>query len=150
MSRPGRSTLSSRRLDTYFEKIEAEDAAAAVYGVVDVHNNLDVDKDIEPWLYDLYLDDVDPYDYDWYEYPDYSTVKNDWEIQEDIKDELFWSPFVDEDEVTVTVDDGMAILTGTVDTWNERISAQQNAYEGGAVVVDNDLKVEYGPEYYQP
>jgi osmotically-inducible protein OsmY len=57
---------------------------------------------------------------------------------------------VDRDEVTVTVDDGVAELTGTVETWNERRAAEENAYEGGAVTVDNDLGVEFGPDYYSP
>ncbi len=39
-------------------------------------------------------------------------------------------------------------LTGTVDTWAERQAATENAYEGGAIVVDNDLAVQYGPDYY--
>lgn len=81
---------------------------------------------------------------------DYKTVKSDWEIKEDIEDELYWSSFVDSDEVTVNVDDGEATLTGTVDTMDEREAAEKNAYDGGAVSVDNDLTVEYGPDYYEP
>jgi osmotically-inducible protein OsmY len=65
------------------------------------------------------------------------------------EDEFFWSPFVDGDDITVQVDDGVAELTGTVDTWSERESAEENARQGGAVIVDNDLLVLYGPEYYK-
>jgi len=32
-------------------------------------------------------------------------------------------------------------LTGEVDDWAEREAATQNAYEGGATWVDNDLEV---------
>jgi len=38
----------------------------------------------------------------------------------------------------------VAELTGTVDSWSERDAATDNAYEGGAVSVDNDLEVEEG------
>ena len=66
---------------------------------------------------------------------------SDAEIKEEINDELFWSPFVDADDVTVTVDQGTATLSGVVDSRSEYLSAEENAYEGGAVFVDNDLIV---------
>jgi osmotically-inducible protein OsmY len=78
------------------------------------------------------------------------TRRSDNEVRDDVQDELYWSPFVDSDEVTVMVDDGVATLTGVVDTWNERQAATENAYEGGAIAVDNDLRVHYGPDYYEP
>jgi osmotically-inducible protein OsmY len=70
--------------------------------------------------------------------PAYTT---DFQIERDIEDELFWSPFVDADEVTVEVTEGVATLTGTVDTRNERAWAAENAREGGAVSVRNQLAV---------
>ena len=45
--------------------------------------------------------------------------------------------------MTVSVQNGMARLTGTVDTWSERRAATENAYEGGATLVDNDLVIDY-------
>jgi hypothetical protein len=44
----------------------------------------------------------------------------------------------------VNVTDGVARLEGTVDSWSERAAATENAYEGGAVWVDNDLRVAAG------
>ena len=79
--------------------------------------------------------------------------KPDWEIREEVKDQLFWSPFVDEAEVCVTVDDGIVTLTGMVDTYSERQSAEDNAYEGGARDMKNNLTVTYryyGRHYYGP
>jgi osmotically-inducible protein OsmY len=64
------------------------------------------------------------------------------ELAVDIREELWWSPYVDADDVTVTVDDGEAILTGKVDSWSEYSAVNENAYEAGAVAVDNELKVE--------
>jgi len=77
--------------------------------------------------------------------------KPDWEIREEVKDQLFRSPFVDEAEVCVTVDDGIVTLTGMVDTYSERQSAEDNAYEGGAKDMKNNLTVTYryyGRHYY--
>jgi osmotically-inducible protein OsmY len=48
---------------------------------------------------------------------------------------------VDSEQITVTVDDGVATLTGTVDSYTEMEAAVENAYEGGAVWVDNDLEL---------
>ena len=92
-------------------------------------------------------DDTDWYDA--YEPDQPSAGKSDWEIEQNIEDEFFWSPFVDGDDITVQVEDGVAHLTGTVDTWSEYEAARENALEGGAVIVDNDLLILYGPEYYK-
>jgi osmotically-inducible protein OsmY len=51
-----------------------------------------------------------------------------------IEDQLWWSPFVDANEVTVEVEDGVATLSGTADSWSERGAARDNAYDGGATV----------------
>ena len=111
-------------VDTEFEKARAENAAVAIDGVADVSNYLTISDE---W-----------------------TPQDDWEIAEDIASELFWSPFVDSDEVTVVVVDGVATLTGTVDTLDERAAAVENAYEGGAQLVDNDLLVDNSPDPHLP
>ncbi|MGC9324685.1 MAG: BON domain-containing protein [Desulfomonilia bacterium] len=108
-------------VDTTFEKMEAEDIASSVKGVIVVQNNIDV----RPYAV---------------------NEKSDWEIRQDINDELWWSPFVDANEVTVTVNDGVVTLTGTVDSWSEYRAAVKNAYDGGAESVINELKVENAPE----
>jgi osmotically-inducible protein OsmY len=131
----------SGTVDSYFEKLQAEDVASKVGGVILVDNDLAVRKDYDPYIYDPYVEDWYLGDYDWYR-PEYSyPTKSDAEIKEQINDELFWSPFVDADQVNVIVDQGKVTLTGTVDSWAEYNSAQENAYEGGAVYVDNDLLV---------
>ncbi len=128
-------------VDTYFEKSQANEAVSSVRGVILVDNNLIVRNDYVPYLYDPYLDDRYPYDYDWYDYSPRFPTASDLRIKTDIEDELWWSPFVDSDDVTVTVDAGEATLTGTVDSWTEYNAAENNAYEGGAIYVDNDLTV---------
>jgi osmotically-inducible protein OsmY len=128
-------------VDSYFEKLQADDVASMVLGVSEVKNNLDVEYE-GPLAYEPYLDGVYVYDFDWYDYEPSYTFVPDSEIRDEIQSQLWWSPFVDEDDVTVLVEDGVATLTGTVDSWSERESATQNAYEGGAVWVDNELSVD--------
>ncbi|MGD9132848.1 MAG: BON domain-containing protein, partial [Desulfobacterales bacterium] len=111
-------------VNSNLEKAKAEEVVSAVKGVAAVTNNLRVMK---TW-----------------------TPRDDWEIKKDIEDELWWSPFVDEDDVSVNVTDGTATLVGVVDTLRERRVATENAYEGGAKHVRNELKVRYGPDALRP
>jgi osmotically-inducible protein OsmY len=109
-------------VNTSFEKWKAFQVASGVEGVTRVFNNID-------------------FEHEW-------TWQPDSEIKDEVKDQLWWSPFVDSDDVNVEVDNGVATLTGTVDTWSERQDAEENAYEGGAKDVDNNLNVDN--EYYGP
>jgi osmotically-inducible protein OsmY len=137
-------------VDSRFEKGLADDLASRQKGVKEVHNFLKV-QGAAVATYDPYIDDWELYDYEWYDGNGRTaSIKTDWEIEQEINDELFWSPFVDADQVKVEVEDGVAELTGTVDTWAEREAAEENALEGGALIVDNDLAVSYGPDYYKP
>jgi osmotically-inducible protein OsmY len=112
-------------VESTFQRSRAEYLTAQVPGVIDVQNRLVVQVD--------------------------EDLKSDWEIRTDIRNELFWSPFVDADQVTVSVVNGIASLHGTVDTWSEWQAAEENALEGGAISVDNDLEVrEGGPEEHTP
>jgi osmotically-inducible protein OsmY len=117
----GLVTLSGT-VNTSFEKRQAEDVAEGVAGVIGVVNKLE-------------------YEHEW-------EWKPDWEIRADIEDELWWSTFVDSDDINVEVEDGVATLTGEVDTWSERNAAEKNAFDGGAKDVENQLKVTY--QYYGP
>ncbi len=123
----GGTVYLSGKVNTSWEKNRAENLAEGVKGVLLVVNNIESQ-------------------YQW-------TWKPSWEIKEDVQNELFWSPFVDEDQVDIEVDNGIVTLTGNVDTYSERQSAEENAYEGGAKDVKNNLAVTYryyGPRYYGP
>jgi osmotically-inducible protein OsmY len=135
-------------VDSTFEKAQAEDVAASIAGVTAVNNNIRVQDATEIVVSDPYVDqDWDLYDYDWYEYPNLlSTVKPDWEILEDIEDELWWSPFVDSDDIDIEVENGVATLSGEVEDLAERRFALDNALEGGAIAVIDHLNVTYGPQ----
>lgn len=124
-----------------FEKHLATDLASRVVGVTDVVNLMRVEG--LGYVYDPFVDYGFVHRWE-YRPATFTTNRSDRSIRMEIEDELFWSPFVDADEVEVSVDDGKATLEGTVDSWMEWGAAQENAYEGGATEVDNDLVVANG------
>lgn len=114
----------SGKLRTEYEKERAEKIVSRIEGIVRVHNDIEVRRT-------------------WERLPD-------WEIQEEIEDKLWWSPFVDENKVSVSVEDGIVTLIGVVEDLKERREATRNAYEGGAREVRNFLKVREGPQVLAP
>ena len=104
-------------VDSYFESARSEHSAGNVSGIIDVSNNIAI-RGI-------------------------STLKDDdLEILEDIQSQFFWSPFVDEDKITVIVKKGVAYLSGIADSHFGRRMAAKNAKDGGAVSVVNEIRVE--------
>ncbi|MCF7989592.1 MAG: BON domain-containing protein [Thiohalocapsa sp.] len=128
----------SGSVDSQLERREAERLAAKARGVTRVTNLLQV----------AHANGLrEPFDTSGYpsmteilRYP--PAGRSDREIHDEIHDELFWSPFVDSDDIDIDVTDGRAMLTGSVATWREYRAAEENAYEGGALFVSNQLKVE--------
>lgn len=133
-------TLSGS-VDSSFQRATADDVAARVSGVVEVENFLSVPAVEAPLVYDPFVYEVDPRGLTWYRFQPFFTTTSDEVIEEAIEMEFFWSPFVDGSDINVMVEDGVATLTGTVDSVRERDDATENAYEGGAVWVDNELIV---------
>ena len=122
-------------VDTSFEKTHALSVAQRQAGVIAVNNNIQVEETPSSYVHTFHP----PYN----DYPSARLYgKSDAEIAEDVRDELFWSPFVDAEEVTVSVSKGVAKLSGTVDSWFESHKAEENAWEGGAASIDNELKIE--------
>jgi osmotically-inducible protein OsmY len=106
-------------VDSEFEKQEAEDVAYRVSGVIEVADYLDV-RDVSPW-------------------------ESDWEIKDSVEDQLQWDPIVNAKKVNVSVDDGVATLTGKVDTWYEYTQAARDAVRGGARQVKNEIQMKHAP-----
>lgn len=106
-------------VDTDFEKREATDVAYRVGGVLAVDNALNVSAE--------------------------QPLKSDTAIRDDVESQLYWDAAVNGGEVQVSVDGGAVTLTGAVDTWYEYTQAAQDAYEGGATSVRNDLQVRSTP-----
>jgi len=127
-------------VNSYFEKLEAEDVASKVSGVLAVENNLGV------------ADEDDYYNYNYYGwntlYPPVQvdvddSPKTDEEIEENIQNQLWWSPYVNQDDISVEVSAKTAVLEGAVKTRREKVYAEINAMEGGASDVVNNIEVAY-------
>jgi osmotically-inducible protein OsmY len=113
-------------VDTEFEKEHAEWTTSCQNGVVHVNDYLAVRKQWVP--------------------------KSDAAIEADLKDKLAYD-FVDpNNQVTATVEDGVAILHGAVDTWMMWQTAMELAMEAGARTPHNLIEVRYGapsaPRFY--
>ena len=101
-----------------YEKFQAEDIAGRVRGVVTIENKLRIDL---TWRW-----------------------KSDEEIKQDIEERFQRSPFIEAEQITVTVQDGIATLTGTVEIWQKRNLLVDQALKGGAKSVASRLQVSYG------
>ena len=126
-------------VDSHLEKFEAENIAYRAKGVVGVKNRIKV-SDPRIIIDDPYIYDWAANDYSWYVHG-VTTTKSDQQIAKDIRNQLLWSPFVDGSDINVQVESGVATLTGEVGSWSEFHAARDNAFEGGAVTVENKLVV---------
>ncbi|MCI5059355.1 MAG: BON domain-containing protein [Flavobacteriales bacterium] len=70
-----------------------------------------------------------------------ATRQADEELKNDIESQLFWSPFVDSDDITVEVKSGVATVKGEVSSLFEQDAVIENCYEGGAISVINELSL---------
>ncbi len=141
----------SGAVDSSIQKAEAQDVASRTKGVVLVRNHLKVEPEVSISGYE--------YDYGWPFYGSYYDWRSpyyvsemsgpqpylsDDQIKKNIEDGFFWSPFVHSDDIKVTVDGGVATLTGTVETWIGWGEADKDAHAGGASFVLNRVTVKKG------
>lgn len=128
-------------VDSHVEKNEAEWLASGVSGVTEVNNMLQVNHPISYYWWGHYpyynIEVMKPA-----ENEVYTEIKaDDREIKRNVGSQIWWSPFVDRDQVEISVDNGEVTLEGNVDSWREYQKAAENAWEGGAWMVDNQLEV---------
>jgi osmotically-inducible protein OsmY len=134
-----------------YQKGEAEDVASRTNGVVSaVLNHLKVEPEfaVSYYAWPDYLG----YGWPYYEQAPYyisevfgpQAFLSDWLIKRNIEDGFFWSPFVHSKDIKVTVDGGVATLTGTVGTWISWGEADKDARRSGATTVLNRVKVKEG------
>ncbi|MBD3346673.1 MAG: BON domain-containing protein [Chitinivibrionales bacterium] len=102
-------------VDSYYEKVHAENVVSRVNGVAAIQNTLNVPKG---W-----------------------TWESDQAIMQNIKDEFFWNGNVDRKDIDVSVEDGIATLKGKVDNWSEYHAAITNAFDAGARTVESELDI---------
>jgi len=138
-------------VDSGLQRAEAQDTASRTRGVLVVRNHLGVEAEPDFFSYNQPYYDFEtygpPYDFQPYE-PPYGfgrfvspPVKSDKQIKKAIEHAFFWSPFVHRDDIRVKVDNGVAVLTGTVGTWVGYNEADGDARESGALEVIDRLKV---------
>ena len=117
--------ILSGEVDAWRERRAAEVAAASVAGVVELDDRLVVRHRLEP------------------------TIA--WQLEQDLEQALRWNPFVDLDDVEVDVDDGAAILRGTVDDIRAYDAVIQEAHDLGIHrIVETDLHIGGAPAYLSP
>jgi osmotically-inducible protein OsmY len=147
-----RTAYLSGAVESSFEKAEAHDVASRIKGVLLVRNHLKVEPEFSIPYYGW------DYGYSYYGWPYYyneppyygsetlgpQPYLSDEHIKKNIKDRFFWSPFVDSDDIKVTVHGGVATLTGTVGTWIGWGEADKDAHKGGAGAVLNRVTVKKG------
>jgi osmotically-inducible protein OsmY len=69
-------------------------------------------------------------------------MKTDRELREDVMDELKWEPSINDTNIGVAVGDGVVTLSGTVDHYSEKLSAEDAALRVyGVKAVANEIKV---------
>lgn len=110
----------SGSVKTMGQKIRAENIASQIDGVLTVENRIKVQPDEK------------------------TASEKDSDIKSAIEDELFWSPYVDSDRITVTVTNGRALLKGGVANRFVGRIAVQNAFEGGGQTVQTQLALNGG------
>ena len=97
------------------ERARAEQVASRVAGSAQITN-------------DLALDAAPP-------------LRMDLRISEAIQRDFALSPTLNPDQIGVLVDDGVVLLTGSVDSPEDRLAATNYAYQEGAKLVVNKLRV---------
>ncbi|MFW5836879.1 MAG: BON domain-containing protein [Desulfovibrionaceae bacterium] len=73
---------------------------------------------------------------------------SDMELARKIEHGLFINPFVDSDDIQVSVVNRRAILRGEALTWVEEHLARLTALNNGAEEVVSEINIRYGPSFY--
>jgi osmotically-inducible protein OsmY len=74
-------------------------------------------------------------------------MKNDAQIQKEVMDELAWEPFLDSSEIGVAVKNGVVTLSGRVDSYAKKLTAEKAAKSiAGVKSVTEDIQVGVSPK----
>jgi len=75
-------------------------------------------------------------------------MRTDGQIKQDILDELVFQPNIDETQIGVIVEEGVVTITGTVDDFHKKVSAENLVKKiKGVKAVAEDIEVKYGIEF---
>lgn len=73
-------------------------------------------------------------------------MKTDLEIQQDVIAELRWQPFLQSAEIGVAVKNGVVTLSGSVDSYNKKLMAEQATKKvAGVQAIAEDIQVGLSP-----
>ncbi|MBD3422201.1 MAG: BON domain-containing protein [Chitinivibrionales bacterium] len=111
-------------VDSRYEKEVAGSVCEEVLGVVDVANYLRIRRDVEPWNY-----------------------LGDEVISSNIKGEYYNSWYVDQDDLDIEVEEGVATISGDIESKRELNAIVENAFDGGARAVRTRLDLLGLPDY---
>ncbi|MDQ8187131.1 BON domain-containing protein [Pelagicoccus sp. SDUM812002] len=134
-------------VDTIFEKARAETLAQSARGTKEIKNYVKVMDQDSVVVYDPYLWGYAPTPWSYYDQTStprtdiFASSTDDKRTAKEIADEIYWSPYVSLEDVTIAVNDGVATLVGEVETQKEKDAATENAIEGGARSVINQIVV---------
>ncbi len=72
-------------------------------------------------------------------------MKSDLQLRRDVLDELEWEPSIDSAGIGVSAHDGVVTLTGRVQTYAEKLTAERAAERvSGVNAIANDIEVQFG------
>lgn len=75
-------------------------------------------------------------------------MKTDFEIRNNVLDELAWQPNIDETQIGVIVEDGVVTLSGVVNNYSKKMAAEKAVKNvDGVKAVALDIDVKYGDEF---
>ena len=78
-------------------------------------------------------------------------MKSDIQIQKDVMDELKWEPYLNASEIGVAVKNGIVTLSGQVDTYSKKLSAEKAAKRmAGVKAIAKDIQIGVSPAYNKP
>jgi len=75
-------------------------------------------------------------------------MKSDIQIQKDVMEELKWEPFLNSSEIGVAVKNGIITLSGEVDSYSKKLTAERTAKKvAGVKAVADDIQIGVSSAY---
>ncbi len=75
-------------------------------------------------------------------------MKSDFQIQKDVMDEIKWEPYLNASQIGVAVKNGIVTLSGIVDTYSKKTTAEKAASRvSGVKAVAEDIQVGVSPSF---
>jgi osmotically-inducible protein OsmY len=110
-------------VDTYYEKKKAAQGIAPIEGIVGIVNTISVSERPRP-------------------------VKTDYEIEKSIHVALNRRWSINTGNISVSVEDGVAELSGTVQSWDEYEKILNTAFDAGAQEVESNLHIQGSQDFF--